>query len=81
MALRIWHQSFTVLGDLPAYVDALKTRIAEVVTPGTEVVLHGQVPGTYTSEYPGTNCSGRPRPAKPSARASMPWCWRACPRR
>jgi Asp/Glu/hydantoin racemase len=55
MALRIWHQSFTVLGDLPAYVDALKTRIAEVVTPGTEVVLHGQVPGTYTSEYPGTD--------------------------
>ena len=55
MSLRIWHQSFTVLGDLPAYVDALKARIKEVVTPGTEVVLHGQVPGTYTSEYPGTD--------------------------
>ena len=55
MTLRIWHQSFTVLGDLPAYVDALKARIAEVVTPGTEVVLHGQIPNTYTSEYPGTD--------------------------
>lgn len=55
MTLRIWHQSFTVLGDLPAYVDALKARIHEVVTPGTEVVLHGQIPNTYTSEYPGTD--------------------------
>lgn len=55
MALRIWHQSFTVLGDLPAYVDALKARIAEVVTPSTEVVLHGQIPNTYPSEYPGTD--------------------------
>ena len=55
MTLRIWHQSFTVLGDLPAYVKALKTRIHEVVTPGTEVVLHGQIPHTYTSEYPGTD--------------------------
>jgi len=55
MTLRIWHQSFTVLGDLPAYVDALRARIAEVVTPGTEVVLHGQIPNTYTSAYPGTD--------------------------
>jgi Asp/Glu/hydantoin racemase len=55
MALRIWHQSFTVLQDLPAYVDALKERIGEVVSPGTDVVLHGQVPGTYPSDYPGTD--------------------------
>lgn len=57
MTLRIWHQSFTVLQDLPPYVDALKQRIAEVVRPGTEVVLHGQIPGTYTSDYPGTDLS------------------------
>jgi Asp/Glu/hydantoin racemase len=55
MGLRIWHQSFTVLGDLPAYVDALKERIGQVVAPGTEVVLHGQIPHTYPSEYPGTD--------------------------
>ncbi len=40
MGLRIWHQSFTVLEDLPAYVDALRERIDQVVRPGTEVVLH-----------------------------------------
>src|SRR6185369_1995009 len=53
--MRIWHQSFTVLQDLPAYVQVLKERIATVVRPDTEVVLHGQIPGTYTSEYPGSD--------------------------
>ena len=53
--MRIWHQSFTVLQDLPAYVDVLKERIAAVVRPDTEVVLHGQIPGTYTSDYPGSD--------------------------
>lgn len=53
--MRIWHQSFTVLQDLPAYVDVLKQRIGEVVRPDTEVVLHGQIPGTYSSDYPGTD--------------------------
>ena len=53
--MRIWHQSFTVLQDLPAYIDALKERIGAVVRPDTEVVLHGQIPGTYTSDYPGTD--------------------------
>lgn len=53
--MRIWHQSFTVLQDLPAYEQGLKKRIGEVVRPGTEVVLHGQIPGTYTSDYPGSD--------------------------
>jgi len=53
--MKIWHQSFTVLGDLPDYVTALKSRIGEVVRPGTEVVLHGQIEGTYPSDYPGTD--------------------------
>jgi Asp/Glu/hydantoin racemase len=53
--MRIWHQSFTVLQDLPGYVAALKERIGAVVRPGTEVVLHGQIPGTYNSNYPGTD--------------------------
>ncbi len=51
--LRIWHQSFTTLADVPAYRDALHARIAKVVRPGTEVVLHGQIPGTYSTNYPG----------------------------
>lgn len=55
MGLRIWHQSFTVLQDLPPYRDALRDRIARVVRPDTEVVLHGQIPGTYPSDYPGTD--------------------------
>jgi Asp/Glu/hydantoin racemase len=53
--VRLWHQSFTVLQDLPPYVDGLKERIAEVVRPDTEVVLHGQIPGTYSSNYPGSD--------------------------
>ena len=53
--MRIWHQSFTVLQDLPAYVDGLKERINAVVRPDTEVVLHGQIPGTYNSNYPGSD--------------------------
>lgn len=53
--MRIWHQSFTVLQDLPAYVEGLKERIGAVVRPDTEVVLHGQIPGTYNTNYPGTD--------------------------
>lgn len=53
--MRIWHQSFTVLQDIPGYSDALAERIKHVVRPDTEVVLHGQIPGTYSSDYPGTD--------------------------
>ena len=53
--MKIWHQSFTVLQDLPAYVTALKERIGEVVRPDSEVVLHGQIPGTYSTDYPGAD--------------------------
>lgn len=52
MAWRIWHQSFTVLGDLPDYREALRERIQAVVRPDTQVVLHGQIPGTYRTDYP-----------------------------
>ncbi len=51
--MRIWHQSFTVLSDLPAYENALATRAKEVLRDDTELVLHGQLPGTYPSNYPG----------------------------
>jgi Asp/Glu/hydantoin racemase len=51
--MRIWHQSFTVIEHLPAYTERMRAHIAKVTRPDTEVVLHGVVPGTYPSEYPG----------------------------
>ncbi|MFM9939218.1 MAG: aspartate/glutamate racemase family protein [Hyphomicrobiaceae bacterium] len=53
MAMRIWHQSFTVLEDLPAYAQAMQTHAKKILRPDTEVVWHGQLPGTYPSHYPG----------------------------
>lgn len=51
--MRIWHQSFTVLEDLPAYADALRTHMKKIARPDTEIVMHGQRRGTYPSDYPG----------------------------
>ena len=53
--MKIWHQSFTVLEELPAYAEAMRLHIKKVVRPDTEVVMHGQLPGTYPSNYPGTD--------------------------
>lgn len=53
--MKIWHQSFTVLDDVPHYRDALDRHLAKVAAPGTEVHLHGMKPGTYPSDYPGTH--------------------------
>lgn len=53
MAIKIWHQSFTVLGKLPAYEERLRKHIDGIVRPDTEVVLHGMHPQTYETEYPG----------------------------
>src|SRR3954467_13743139 len=55
MGLRIWHQSFTTLSDVPVYREGLRSRIKEIVRADTEVVLHGQIPGTYSSDYPGVD--------------------------
>ena len=55
MGMRIWHQSFTVLGDLPAYADALRAHFAKVARPDTEVVMHGMHDNTYRTNYPGTD--------------------------
>lgn len=55
MAIRIWHQSFTVLGDLPPYAAALQTHFRKVARPNTEVVIHGMNAGTYETNYPGTD--------------------------
>ncbi len=55
MTIRIWHQSFTVLENLPAYAEALRKHFAAVARPGTEVVLHGVHADTYKTEYPGND--------------------------
>lgn len=53
--MRLWHQSFTVLEDLPDYAAALARHLRSVSRPDTEVVLHGMRPGTFRTEYPGTD--------------------------
>jgi len=53
--MRIWHQSFTVLGDLEAYRDALERHFAKVARPDTRIDLHGMQQGTYRSNYPGSD--------------------------
>lgn len=55
MTMRIWHQSFTVLQDLGPYADALRSQIKRLARPDTEVTLHGMMPGTYPTNYPGTD--------------------------
>ena len=53
--MKIWHQSFTVLDDVPHYRDALQRHLNKVAAPDTEIHLHGMKPGTYPSDYPGTH--------------------------
>ena len=57
--MRIWHQSLTVLGDLPAYEARMQAHIRKVVRPETEVALHGMLPGTYPANYPGDDLAYR----------------------
>jgi len=53
--MRIWHQSFTVLDDVPHYRDALQRHLTAAARPGTEIDFHGMAPGTYPSSYPGVH--------------------------
>lgn len=53
MGIRLWHQSFTVLEDLPGYPEAIADHLRKLLHPDTEIVLHGQAPGIYPSHYPG----------------------------
>ena len=55
MAMRIWHQSFTVLEQLPAYAARLQEHFTKVARPDTEVVMHGMHAKTYRTNYPGTD--------------------------
>ena len=49
MPAKIWHQSIADLSALPGYADTLAARAATLVTPGTQVDVHGVSPGTYPS--------------------------------
>jgi len=53
--MRIWHQSFTVLEQLPAYAARLEEHFKKVARPDTEVVMHGMHAKTYRTNYPGTD--------------------------
>lgn len=53
MAIRIWHQSFTVLSDLAAYDEALRAHFRRVSLPDTVIDMHGMREGTYRTNYPG----------------------------
>lgn len=53
--MKVWHQSFTVLDDVPSYRDALSRHLERAARPGVSVHLHGMAKGTYPSDYPGTH--------------------------
>lgn len=58
--MRIWHQSFTVLEDLPAYADRMRDHLRGIVRPDTVVDLHGLMPGTFPANYPGEDMAFSP---------------------
>jgi Asp/Glu/hydantoin racemase len=74
--MRIWHQSMTVLEDLPAYKARIQQHAREVLRPDTELVLHGLAPDTYPSDYPGDDISYRALFAMHSLQW-MAYAWRA----
>lgn len=55
--MRIWYQSFTVLEHLPPYTERIRAHAAKLLGPGNEIVLHGQIPGTFPGDYPGNDVS------------------------
>jgi allantoin racemase len=55
--MRLWHQSFTVLEQLPAYTERLRAHAGKMLGAGNELVLHGQLSGTFPSNYPGNDVS------------------------
>jgi allantoin racemase len=55
--MRIWHQSMTVLEDLPAYKALIEQHARKVLRADTEVVPHGLAKDTYPGDYPGDDIS------------------------
>ena len=51
--MKIYHQSLTVLEDLPAYSQRMTEHIKKIVRSDTQVVLHGMAQGSYDANYPG----------------------------
>jgi allantoin racemase len=47
MPIKIWHQSFTTLARVPAYVERLKAHVKLVTRPDTIVEIHGSHGGTH----------------------------------
>jgi Asp/Glu/hydantoin racemase len=47
MTMRIWHQSYTDLSELPGYRNMLTEHAKRVCSPGTQVDVHGVAPGTF----------------------------------
>jgi Asp/Glu/hydantoin racemase len=60
MAMRIWHQGLVVFEDLPEYRAATERHLRAVVRPDTEVVMHGILRGTYSTDYPIDELQFRP---------------------
>lgn len=50
--MRIWYQSGAPLGKMGAYADALKSHVAAIVSPGTEVDFHGLPAEFYAGRPP-----------------------------
>lgn len=53
--MRLWHQGRIELERMPAYRRLLEEHFARVAEPGTSVDLHGMAPGTYATDYPGSD--------------------------
>lgn len=60
MAMRIWHQGLVIFDDLPEYRAATEKHLKSVVRPDTEVVMHGILRGTYSTDYPIDELQMRP---------------------
>jgi allantoin racemase len=52
MTIRIWHQSFADLSQLPGYATMLAEHATASCAPGTTVGVHGVSPGTFPDGIP-----------------------------
>jgi allantoin racemase len=53
--MRLWHQGRVELEGMPAYRRLMEAHFRRVAEPGTTIDLHGMVPGTYPTDYPGAD--------------------------
>ena len=70
--MKLWHQSFLVLEDNPAYAELMKRRLAEVVRPDTEVEISGFKPGSVPLAYSKVDISHAYFRAVPSTNGLWP---------